>query len=408
MRAAMIVCVLSAATIAHAQAPASPLRQGAVTWDQLDVRPAETHVTWRMGAVAASSAARTRDTREVDGIGSVGAEVAVSGPACDFVIAGGQLDVAARPLSRSAQQWASVCLVSGKVELVFDHRLEWDVEPSLIAPPRLLPRGNRRETVGVTFGVRLDEGTADGVRRSTELAAWRSTVSIGWGQDDLSSSVAAEVAFYRAVWDRGDGSPRSLALGVAGVEAGSPPTSVDPTGRFAMAGRVDVVRAEGWRLAGLRWGAGLGVVQAATVAASETAMDPRSASALAGRVDLSAEREVGAATVRAHAGRSAWTAYDGRAVIDDRVALSARGAAGAWRGDLQVSAARDLILDPDGPATVLVGGAALTLSRSLGDHLDARAELQAARSVYAPGATFTAPGWAAEARLSLALHAGSR
>lgn len=402
--------VLAAAASAHAQAPTDDeLRQDTARLDRVELSAAATRFTWRLDAIAASTAAGTRDERTGDGALSVGAELAVSGELCDFLAAGGQLDLRTGARAMAVQQWASACLLSGAFTLVLDHRLVWDVEPRLLAPPRLRPDSNRQETVGLTSAVSTDlRDDLPRHRHHVELARFRVAPTVTWtpeAVDDFDLSIALDLAFIRYLRTPRDGTlPAELTI--VGASVGVTTPAIVGEWRYAHTVELDVVRAEGWRWAGLRWGASLGVGDAVTQRSVD--MTHELGSAMVGRAGASVERDLGPLVARLDAGRHLWPTYDGRAVIDDRVRASLAGDVGPWRGRLELAAARARLVAPDGLTTTDQGGVAVALSRALGDHATARAHVEVARSVYAPGASFAAPRWGAEALASIELHAGNR
>ncbi|HVV83146.1 MAG TPA: hypothetical protein VHE35_08695 [Kofleriaceae bacterium] len=382
----------------------------------LAFEPAQARLTWRVDAAAASTGSGTPMEHAAVGEATVGAEAAVTGEACDFVVVGGQADARTDRDHVALQQWASVCPVSGVVNLELDHRLELAVTPRLLAPPHLRREGTWRETVGVGMSVRTElPGPPDADHRYVALAEAHLAPSFGWvpgHADQLDVGLTADMAFARYHAEPRAGGPgRELRVIDAHVEVVAPATPADrhgyPGGRTAITMDLDVVRAEGWRWAGLRWGAALGVGDAMVTDATGPG-DPRLGSVLAGEAGADVERDLGRLTARLDAGRSVWPTYDGQAVVDDHVAASLRGAVARWQGRVELTAARGRLVSAGGLTDADRGGVSADLERALGHGLVARGHAELGKSVYAARATFGEPVWAAEATVSLGLHAGTR
>ena len=140
--------VLSASLPAFADPSASDTREAEMLYEAVPVRSDQLGWRFRADALAAALATTDGKDRQAGGAGAVSAEVALAAtPDCDIVSVGGQLATRSDDRVVSAQQWASVCPLGGDGNLTFDHRLEWDVTPRLLAEPRLRPGVQRRETV---------------------------------------------------------------------------------------------------------------------------------------------------------------------------------------------------------------------------------------------------------------------
>ena len=415
MRSVLALCALAGAATADPLA----LREDALRERPVELEAADVKLTWRVDAVGASTGSRTAAANALAHTASVGAEVAVTGPYCDFLAAGGQVDARSGELAPLAlQQWASLCPLSGVVRVILDHRLLWDVTPRLLAPPRLRPDGNRRELIGFEFGAwgekeRNPFARVPVPREYAGLMAMRLEIGVGWASDasrteDISASVDVDVVRY--VIERLDGTPPFEARLVSfAFDMVDPTDPADPRWNLVTTMRLDAGRVDGVRVGGgVRLGAALGLGLAGVMWSPDGRMTT-SNDVIAGRAALSLERDLGDATVRVAAGRDLWPTWDGRAVFDDRVTASVRATAAGVRGRVEASAARVRLLDADhGLRDTPVGGVAVIAERDLGDHLTARGHVEVGRSVYAAGASFEAPRWAAESVLSLQLHAGNR
>lgn len=417
MRAALALLLVAA----PAAADPLDLREDALREGAVEVEPADVRVTWRADAVAASTGSGTRAARAGEHTASVGAEVAVSSDDCDFVLAGGQVDARTGDGAPLAfQQWASVCPLAGAIHVGLDHHLVWDVEPSLLAPPRLRREGNRRETIGFEMGVHK-ERPVDPMRlvplprEYADLVTARMELGFGWvpdRPDALEVSVGARVGFVRWVREREDGgAPFDLRVIAVEMDAVMPAAAMRAPGERAVAMawgmKLDVARVDGVRAGGFRLGAALGFGDAAL--SWSDGMEGGFLDVIAGRASASIERDVGRVTARVAAGRDLWPTWDGRAVIDDRVTASVAAELASVRGRVEVSAARvGLLALETGFDQTDVGGATVIAERDLGGHVTARARVDLGRSVYAAGATFDRPRWAAEGLVSLSVHAGTR
>lgn len=412
MRVALILGLLTTA----AAADPLDLRQSTLREPEPELSIADVRFTWRTDLIAAmrnDGAALAQDL-------SASAELAVTGSDCDFVAAGGQADLqrtAEAPLA--LQQWASVCPLSGVARIAIDHRLVWDVRPRLLAPPRLRPDGNRSETVGVEMSLWREKpvnpyNRMPSPREYARMGATRAEITAPWSEDgaalDLAMTVRMDAIHYTR--ERLDGSPpfELHVMTIAADVMGAAEPAMDVAGRTpstASALRFDAGRVEGVRLGGgVRLGAALGFGDAMIMYGGRT---PGMVDALVGRAGLSLERDLAGVRARVEAGRDLWPTWDGRAVIDDRVTASAAGAIGGVRGRIALSAAAARLLTAGGTlTTTTVGGLSASGERALTGCLTARGYLEVGRSVYAAGASFEAPRWAAEGMLSLQLHAGNR
>lgn len=351
------------------------------------------------------------------GEASVGAELAISNEGCDVLVLGGQVDVRSDRDDVAVQQWGELCPISGVFTLRLDHRLEWAVTPRLLAPPRLRAEGTWRETFGMGYAVRVGTGlAADGTRYALEVADVRMAPTLSWvpGHAELFDiGVVADLSFLRFVIAPADGSRRDVRLIEGRIEA-APMAS----GLLAMTFDLDLVRAEGWRAAGVTWGAALGVgdasLQAPAASPPGAPMQPAGTrvydyvDAIAGTFALHGERNLGSLVARVDVDRALWPTYDGRAVIEDRVTASVRGERDRWRGRLDAVAARTRVLTLDGLTSAPRGGVSVDVEHALGAHLVARGHVEVAKSVYASGGSFAAPAWGAEASVSIGVHAGNR
>lgn len=421
LRAVSIVCAWSLLTVPAAAAnPMGPspsdTREDLLRAEIEPITRADLGLRWRADLIAAALATTGDDVRGSGGLGAASAEVALtSGSTCDVAAAGGQVTGRSDDRTLSFQQWASVCPLGGNGHVAFDHRLEWDVAPRLLAAPRLRPGQQRRETVGFDFfgsTVRTnDQGPLVLVPSPPEWEQGgqaRMEVQIGWSEAHDTDEVRAMMDVVLRTWRRDYDDEPALALTVvtARLEVLTRPGPVDLGSAASLS--AEAGRVEGLRLGhGLRFGARLGgrFVGLSKDRGTHHALTTY----IIGEGSLSLERDLSRRlTVRLAGDRQGWPAWDGRFIVDDRATLSVFGSHRRVRGRIDLSAARTHLLEVHDQHAVSTGGLAAEASLPLGRHLTLRARSEAGRSVYAAGASLDAPIWASESLLLLAMGAASR
>ena len=405
VRIALLIVLTSLPAFAEPGAPgAGDTREAAMLYDVVPVRRDQLGWRFRVDALAAAIATTDGKERHGGGAGSVSAEVGLAAtPDCDIAAIGGQVATRSDDRVVSAQQWASVCPLGGDGNLTFDHRLEWDVTPRLLALPQLRPGVQRREVVG--FNV------MGSMRPMPEHADWdqqggvlRLEVGVGWAAGASSGDVRPlmDVVLRNFRHDYGDGGPPlTLATITARFEVLMVTGDVAAPSVGSLSG--DVARIEGVRAAGLRFGARLGGrVVPETVGSMATYQQRLWA---IGEGGVSAERDLArGVTMRLAGDRGGWPVWDGRFVVDDRATWSVLAQRRRLSARIDLAAAATHLLQIDGERTVATGGVTAEGQLVLGAGFGLKLRSEVGRSVYAAGATLDEPRWASETWLMLVAH----
>lgn len=409
LRVALLIVSTSLPAFAEPGAPsASDTREQAMLYDAVPVRRDQLGWRFRVDAVAAALATTDGKDRQAGGAGSVSAEVGLAAtPDCDIAAIGGQLATRSDDRVVSAQQWASFCPLGGDGNLTFDHRLEWDVTPRLLAQPRLRPGVQRREIVGfnVMGSMRPVPDHADWDQQGGTL---RLEVDVGWAEHaptgDLRPMMDVVLRNFRH--DYGDGGP-PLTLATITARFEVMVVTGDPAAPSVGSLSGDLARIEGVRAAGLRFGGRLGGRVVPESAGTMTTYQQTLYTIAEGGV--SAERDLArGVTMRLAGDRSGWPVWDGRFIVDDRATWSLLAQHRRFSARLDVAAAATHVLQIDGERTVATGGVTAEGQLALGAGIGLQLRSEVGRSVYAAGATLDDPRWASETWLMLAAHTEHR
>ena len=422
MRALPAILILLAAAPAAAE-PLAVTREGAIRDDaeaQVELVPAALRLSWRVDAALSSFTAAVDGESTAAGIAAASGEAALSHGEDDLVVIGGQIGAGAgetAPLA--AQQWAELALMRGDIDYTIGHHLEWDVRPTLLAPPRLRADLNRRETIRVSFhalSMQLnDPGPLALVPVPPERLrfGWMDTrIAIDWTAGEQaalgSTSVGAEMGMLGYARERADGGdPLEVWVFHSGAEMTIPAVEDDTPSVMQM--HFDLFRVAGARAGDFRIGARAGFAAHSLLRASADGEVVESADALTLEPGLSIERDAGELTWRLAAERSHWAHWSGAAIIDDRATLSFRAPWGRFRTRAEVFGARSHRLTLAGDLTgATTGGMSTLVETDLGRHATLRVRNDVGRGFYAAGATLDEPRWAAETLATLALGAGNR
>lgn len=403
----MRVCIvvgMFASLPAFADPSASDTREAAMIEDATWVRRDELGWRFRVDALAAALATTEGKDRHAGGAGTVSAEVGLAAtPDCDLAALGGQVATRSDDRVVSAQQWASVCPLGGDGNLTFDHRLEWDVTPRLLAAPHLRPGVQRRETVA--FNV---QGSLRPVPEHEDWqqqgGALRLGFQYGWADGaptgDLRPMMDVVLRSFRHGYGD-DGPPLTIAAITTRLEGML--VTGDPAAPDVMSLSGDLARVEGVRAAGLRFGGRLGGRIVAESAGTMATYQMRTWAV--GEADASAERDLARGwTTRLAVERHGWPVWDGRFVVDDRATWSVLTRHERWSAHLDLAAARTHLLQLQGDPIVPTGGVTAEGQVVLGHGVGLQLRSELGRSVYAPGATLDEPRWASETWLMLAAH----
>lgn len=417
MRAAIVLVVIARTAHAGGAIDASDSREAAMLYDFRPLHADELGWRWRLDAIAAGIADSDSDTR-VAGAGSVSALVGVTAsPDCDLVSVGGQLAMRSDDRVLAAQQTASLCLLGGNGKpptdghLSIDHRLEWSVRPRLLAPLRLRPGYQRRETVGVDFaGSHVPLDSQPGVPDTQWLQAgeFRLETEVGWSDtttDPADVRVMFDIIEFRAYRkDYPDGPPLGIAFFAPRLDALF--LAGDPLGRTNAGLAGDLARLDGWRVGDIRLGARLGGRVADQARGTKATYSDRLSTVAEGGV--SAEHDIARGlTTRLAADRRSWPAFDTRLVIENRATWSLAYAGAPFHAHLDVFAARTKLVDISGTTNMNLGGVVGDADLDVGRGFALALHSEAGRSPYALGAVLDQPRWASETMLMLATHQGN-
>jgi hypothetical protein len=412
MRPHLYCLILTSSSLASAEpasTDASDTREAAMLYDVVPVR--RDQLGWRFRADALAAALETTDGKagQLGGAGTVSAQAGlVATPDCDIIAAGGQLATRSDDRVVSAQQWASVCPLGGDGNLTFDHRLEWDVTPRLLAAPRLRPGVQSRETVAFNvFGsIRPlnDRGlTLVPERDWQQGGTLRLEVQVGWAEHEHDGELRPmmDVVLRNFRHDYDDGPPLAIAAIAGRLEAMI--IRNDHKAPDVASLSFDLARVEGVRVDGVRLGGRLG--GRLVPETSGTAMTYHQQLWVIGEGAVSVERDLARGiTTRLGGERRGWPAWDGRFVVDDRVTWSLFGTRGRLNGRLDAAAASTHLLGIGERHDVATGGVSAETELGLGANLGLKLRSELGRSVYAAGATLDEPRWASETLLMLAAH----
>ncbi|MGE5182874.1 MAG: hypothetical protein ACM31C_12455 [Acidobacteriota bacterium] len=421
MRAGAMLAVLAISRVAAADGAIEPSdsREAAMRYDFRPVRSDELGLRWRLDAIAAGLASTGSDT-QLAAAGSVGALVGVTAsPDCDLVSLGGQLAMRTDDRVLAATQTASLCLLGGSGKppsdghISIDHRLEWSVRPRLLAPFRLRPGYQRRETVGLDFAGSHVPFHERGPQSAVPNTEWlrggelRLETEVGWSDTGGPADVrimfdVIEFREYRK--DYPDGPPLTIAVLAPRLDAlVLPGDALDRTNAGLAA---DLARVEGVRVGDVRLGGRLGG-RVAVQSRGQRATYAQQANVV-GEAGVSAEHDLAPDfTMRLAGDRRSWPAFDTRLVVDDRATWSLAYAREPFRAHLDLFAARTHVLDIGARKDFTIGGAVADADLDVGKGFSLGLHSEAGRSVYALGAILDQPRWASETMLMLATHAGS-
>lgn len=367
--------------------------------------------------VGEGEAALALRERRAEGTAAVGAELRVVRERCEPVRLGGQARLAwsgaARP---SAEQWASGCLDADFLMAELGHHLEWDVRPSLLAPIQLRAGLNRRETMSVNVQMlRMPLSLLDGpeprlVPRTDAFVLFDVELHASWmWSEDTPPAAHQEVEAIGIRYERPAIAPwgERRDYGVDVVAGG---------GEFTDAGSsvaAWVVRISNYQSGPVFVTGGIGF--------SSAGIGP-----LVTRGDIT-EHQIDLTTPRAlvalETGGSRLHGYvrgtndiglgaDGYILRDSRLAGGLALEAPGTRLGLDGFVGKTKLYALDvAPVRGTTGGAALSLARGLGAHLEATLQLEVARSFYAlaPEAMAGAlgpPRWGVNAMAALQATAG--
>lgn len=401
MRVCTVLLIVSTSLPAFAE---PDTREAAMLYDVVPVRRDQLGWRFRIDALAAAIATTDGKERQGGGAGSVSAEVGLAAtPDCDIAAIGGQVATRSDDRVVSAQQWASVCPLGGDGNLTFDHRLEWDVTPRLLAAPRLRPGVQRREVVGfnVMGSMRPLPGHANWDQQGGLV---RLEVGVGWAEHAQTADVRPkmDVVLRNFRYDYGDGGPpltlATITVGLDVLTVTGDPAAPDVAG---LAG--DLARIDGVRAGGLRFGARLGGrVMDESKGTMATYQDRLW---VIGEGGVSAERDLArGVTMRLAGDGNGWPVWDGRFVVDDRATWSVLAQRRRLSARIDLAAAATHVLQIDGDRTVATGGVTAEGQLVLGAGFGLKLRSEVGRSVYAAGATLDEPRWASETWLMLVAH----
>ncbi len=390
---------------------ASDTRETAMLYDAVPIR--HDQLGWRFRADLLAAALATTDGKDRQGAaaGTVSAQVSLGAtPDCDVVSVGGQLATRSDDRVVSAQQWASLCPLGGDGNLTFDHRLEWDVSPRLLAAPRLRPGVQRRETVGFNvFGsirpLHDREPSTVPERDWQQGGTLRLEVQVGWTDHEDTGEVRPlmDVVLRNFRHDYGDDGP-SLTLSAITARLEALVVTGAPMAPSVASLSADLARVEGVRIGGVRLGGRLGGRIVPETRGSR--MTYQQELWFVGEAAASVECDLARGlTARLAGDRRGWPAWDGRFVVDDRVTGSIFTAPGRLSGRLDIAAARTSLLQIGDRHDVATGGITAESQLDLGAGFALKLRSELGRSVYTAGATLDEPRWASETLLMLAAHA---
>jgi hypothetical protein len=425
MRALPALALLAALLCSGASSAADPLavtRESAVheaAAPQIEMVPAKLRLSWRVDGALASVTAADDEQTTAAGTAGIEGEVALSHGEDDLIVVGGQVAAGAgdtAPLT--AQQWAKLALFRGDIDYTIGHRLEWDVRPTLLAPPRLRADLNRRETIEVAFHalsmVVNDPGPLALVAVPPEHVrfGWMdSRVTLDWTAGDPagpgSASVASSMGMIGYAREREDGGePLEVWVFHAGAEMQMPE---DADAASVMQMHFDLLRVAGARVGDFRIGGRAGFAAHSLLRSDPAGEVVESTDAMTLEPGLSIARDVGDVTWKLAAERSHWIHWSGDAIIDDRATLSMTTPWGRFRARAELFGARSHRLALGGAlAAASTGGLSTLVETDLGRHAIFRVRSDVGRGFYAAGATLEDPRWAAETLATLSLGAGNR
>jgi hypothetical protein len=411
MRVHHVLLIVSSSMPAFAEPTASDTRESAMLYEFVPLRADQLGWRFRADALAAALATTDGKDRHEGGAGTVGAQLGLGAtPDCDIVAAGGQLATRSDDRVVSAQQWASVCPLGGDGNLTFDHRLEWDVSPRLLAAPRLRPGVQRRETIGFNvFGSMrplVDRGplTTLPERDWQQGGTLRLEFQYGWADQAPTGELQPmmDVVLRNFRHDYGDdGPPLTIAAITGRLEALIVTREPKAPSVASLSG--DLARVEGVRVGGVRLGGRLG---GRLVPETDGMMRTYKQQLwVIGEGAASVERDlVHGVTTRLALERRGWPVWDGRFVVDDRATWSLFAHHDRLSGRVDVAAAAAHVLQIGEQHAVAMGGVTAEGQLELGAGFGLKLHSELGRSVYAPGATLDAPRWASETLLMLAAH----
>jgi len=422
----LAAAALAAAAAGPAAAQPDDTREFALHERPVAMVPADLHVTWRSDGVLATQVTtdpRTSDGREVVSTASVAAEVAISHEGCDVLVAGGQVDARAGAASPLAfQQWASLCPLAGVTEIAFGHRLSWDVQPRLLAPPRMRPGLTRQETVDfdmLMLRTRVNRPDPLSLRAPAPpvrmlFGGMGMKLDVAWQSDgsrydfDVTSH-GHMIGVERERADGGDPLQVWLFSIVGHVMAYDAVDAMES--RSAMTARADLFEIHDARLGPLVVDADLGLAIGSVTPVDDAGRPATSLTTGVGHVAVarSSGPDHKITTVSVSAGREHWPLWDGRLVVDDRVTVALAVTGRRMRTRAEASLGRLHLIAARTPVTTAVtGGLTSILDRDLGRHVTVRVRTEVGWSVYAPGATPEAPRPAIESLVSAVVHLGNR
>jgi hypothetical protein len=414
MRGHHVIASLALATSIASAEPTSPdasdTRETAMLYTAVPIRRDQLGWRFRADLLAAALATTDGKDRQAGGAGTVSAQVGLGATSdCDVVSAGGQLATRSDDRVVSAQQWASVCPLGGDGNLTFDHRLEWDVSPRLLAAPRLRPGVQRRETVGFNvFGsIRplYDRGLSVLPNHDWQQGGTlRLEIQVGWAEHEATGELRPmmDVVLRNFRHDYDDGPPLALSAITGRLEAMDVTHAPNAPGVASMSG--DLARLEGLRVGDVRLGGRLGGRLVPESRGYESSYQQKLW--VVGEAAASVEHDLArGVTTRLAGERRGWPAWDGRFVVDDRVTGSLFAARGRLSGRVDVAAASTKLLQISGEHAVATGGVTAESQLDLGAGFGLKLHSELGRSVYAQNATLDEPRWASETLLMLAAHA---
>jgi hypothetical protein len=424
MRAPLAALLLAAIPGTAAADTLAVTREAALHEDvpaQVDVVPAALRLSWRMDAALSSVTATVDEDTATAGVAGVEAELALSHGPDDLIVVGGQLGAGVGDTApMSAQQWAQLALFRGDIDYTIGHHLEWDVRPTLLAPPRMRADLNRRETVTVSFhalSARTNpRGPLDLVDETPEYLrfGWMDTrVTIDWtaGDDALlgATSVGAGMGMIGYARERDDGGdPLEVWIFHSGAEMLMPG---EPDATTVMQMYFDLFRVAGARVGDFRVAARAGFAAHSLLRADpeDPQAEPEYTDAITLEPAVAVERDFDEATVRLAAERSHWGHWTGSAIIDDRLSFALTAPIGRFRTRAELFGARSHRLTLGGGlAAATTGGSSALIETDVGRHAVFRVRSDVGRGFYATGATLDEPRWAAETLATLSLGAGNR
>lgn len=417
--AALIVAAFPATAAAQSL---SVTRESALHDDvpvQVEMVPAALHLSWRLDAALSSLTSAVDGETASAGVAGVESELALAHGEDDLIVVGGQVAAGAgatAPLT--AQQWAQLALFRGDIDYTLGHHLEWDVRPTLLAPPRMRADLNRRETISVSFHALSmhvnDPGPLALVPVPPEYVrfGWMDTrIAIDWTAGDPAAlgqtSVGAGMGMFGYARERADG---GVPLEVWVFHSGAEMTMQDdPEAPSVMQMYFDVFRVSGARVGAWRVAARAGFA-AHSLLRSDAAGEPlESTDAISLEPALAIERDHDGATYKVAAERNHWGHWTGAAIIDDRLTFAITAPLGRFRTRAEVFGARSHRLTLGGGlAAATTGGMSALIETDLGRHAIFRVRNDVGRGFYAAGATLEEPRWAAETLATVSIGAGNR